>query len=161
MFLQHHYAVGTLLAVASSVTGSVLMHNELAVTPQMGWDNWNAYGCDVSEELLLGTGKRMVDIGLRDAGYYYVILDDCWSNGRYKNGSLRPDFTKFPNGMAYIADKMHSMNMGFGMYSDAGKYTCGQYEGSLGHETIDANTWASWGVDYLKYLFLYLEWHNG
>lgn len=150
MYLRHGCIAGVLLALASRVSCSVLMHNELAVTPQMGWDNWNAYGCDVSEELLLSTGKRMVEIGLRDAGYYYVILDDCWSDGRYKNGSLKPDFTKFPNGMAYIADKMHSMSLGFGMYSSAGLYTCGQYAGSLGYETIDANTWASWGVDYLK-----------
>ena len=148
MLLQ--YAAGALLLLASRTSCSVLMNNKLAATPQMGWDNWNAYGCDVSEELLLSTGKKMVDLGLRDLGYYYVILDDCWSNGRYDNGSLRPDFSKFPNGMASIADKLHAMDLGFGMYSSAGKYTCGQYEGSLGHETIDANTWASWGVDYLK-----------
>ena len=141
-----------MLLVARRAVSSVLMDNGLAATPQMGWDNWNAYGCDVSEELLLNTGKKMVDLGLRDAGYYYVILDDCWSDGRYKNGSLKPDFKKFPNGMASIADTLHSMDMGFGMYSSAGLYTCGQYAGSLGHETIDANTWASWGVDYLKYV---------
>ena len=126
------------------------MHNALAVTPQMGWDNWNAFGCAVSEDLLLGTATRMVELGLRDAGYYYIVLDDCWSNGRYDNGSLRPDFTKFPNGMKHVADAVHALGLGFGMYSDAGKYTCGQYEGSLGYETIDANTFAGWGVDYLK-----------
>ena len=91
------------------------------------WDNWNAYGCDVSEDLILNTAKRMASIGLRDVGYYYVILDDCWSDGRYDNGSLRPDFTKFPNGMGYVADQVHSMGLGWGMYSSAGKYTCAQY----------------------------------
>lgn len=65
--------------------------------------------------------------GLKDAGYEYVILDDCWSNGRYDNGSIRPDFTKFPNGMAYVADQIHDLDMKYGMYSDAGLYTCGQY----------------------------------
>jgi len=115
-------------------------------------DNWNAFGCDVSEDLLLGTANRMVELGLRDAGYHYVVLDDCWSNGRYPNGSLRPDFTKFPNGMAHVAAQIHALGMGFGMYSDAGAYTCGQYAGSLGHETTDAKTFASWGVDYLKYI---------
>lgn len=138
------------LSLLSSPTAAVLMHNALAVTPQMGWDNWNAFGCAVSQDLLVETAERMVELGLRDVGYYYVVLDDCWSNGRYANNTLRPDFTKFPNGMAYVADKMHSMGLGFGMYSDAGKYTCGQYEGSLGYETVDAQTFAGWGVDYLK-----------
>lgn len=137
-------------ALLASKAAAVLMHNALAVTPQMGWDNWNAFGCAVSEDLLLGTATRMVELGLRDAGYYYIVLDDCWSNGRYDNGSLRPDFTKFPNGMKHVADAVHALGLGFGMYSDAGKYTCGQYEGSLGYETIDANTFAGWGVDYLK-----------
>lgn len=105
----------------------------------------------MSEDLLLGTANKMVDIGLRDAGYQYVVLDDCWSNGRYENGSLRPDFTKFPNGMAHVADQVHNLGLLYGMYSSAGFYTCGQYEGSLGHEQVDASTFASWGVDYLKY----------
>ena len=69
----------------------------------------------------------MADIGLRDAGYHYVVLDDAWSAGRYPNSTLKPDFTKFPNGMAYVADQIHALGMGFGMYSDAGAYTCGQY----------------------------------
>lgn len=138
---------GSLLASQAS---AVLMHNAVAVTPQMGWDNWNAFGCDVSEDLLLGTATRMVELGLRDVGYYYIVLDDCWSNGRYPNGTLMPDFTKFPNGMAHVADQIHALGLGFGMYSDAGKYTCGQYAGSLGYEQLDANTFAGWGVDYLK-----------
>ena len=143
----------SLLLLARGTVSSVLMNNGLAATPQMGWDNWNAYGCDVDQALLLNTAKYMVNLGLRDAGYYYVVLDDCWSNGRYDNDSLRPDFKKFPNGMAYVADQIHSMDMGFGMYSSAGLYTCGQYARSLGYETIDANTWAGWGVDYLKYVY--------
>ena len=105
-----------LLASRAAASASVLMNNALAATPQMGWDNWNAYACDVSEELIMTTAERMVDIGLRDLGYHYVILDDCWSDGRYDNGSLKPDFSKFPHGMAYIADKIHAMNMGWGMY---------------------------------------------
>ncbi|KAF2725802.1 glycoside hydrolase family 27 protein [Polychaeton citri CBS 116435] len=128
------------------------MHNGLAATPPMGWDNWNAFGCDVSEDLLLGTASRIVDIGLRDVGYQYVVLDDCWSDGRYEsNNSLKPDFTKFPNGMKDVADRIHDLDLKFGMYSSAGEYTCAQYAGSLGHETNDANTFAGWGVDWLKY----------
>lgn len=98
----------------------------------MGWNNWNAFGCDVSQDLFTDTADRMVSIGLRDAGYHYVILDDCWSDGRYDNGSLKPDLSKFPNGMSWLADYMHSLGLGYGMYSSAGKYTCGQYAGSLG-----------------------------
>ncbi|KAF2765422.1 glycoside hydrolase [Teratosphaeria nubilosa] len=127
------------------------MDNALAATPQMGWDNWNAFGCEVSEDLLLGTAQRMVELGLRDVGYQYVILDDCWSDGRYPNKTLRPDFTKFPNGMKYVADQIHALGLKFGMYSSAGAYTCAQYAGSLGYEYIDAQTFASWNVDYLKY----------
>ena len=69
-------------------------------------DNWNSFGCDVSEDLLLGTAKKIVTLGLKDAGYDYIILDDCWSTGRYENGSLRPDFTKFPNGMKHVGDQV-------------------------------------------------------
>jgi len=93
----------------------------------------------------------MVDYGLRDLGYKYVILDDCWSTGRSVNGTLLPNMTKFPNGMKYVGDQLHSMGLKFGMYSSAGVKTCAQYPGSLGYETSDAKTFASWGVDYLKY----------
>jgi len=88
---------------------------------------------------------------LRDLGYYYVILDDCWSAGRSANGTLQPNTTKFPNGMGYVADQLHGMGLGFGMYSSAGVYTCAEYAGSLGMEKQDAQTFAGWGVDYLKY----------
>ena len=79
-------------------------------------------------------------------GYYYVIIDDCWSNGRTANGTLQPNATKFPNGMPYVADQLHSMGLGFGMYSSAGKYTCAGYAASLGMEKQDAQTFADWGV---------------
>jgi alpha-galactosidase len=96
--------------------------NGLAITPQMGWDNWNAFGCDVSETLLLQTAELIVDYGLKDLGYHYVILDDCWSVGRNasNNNSLVADPTKFPRGMAAVADDLHALGLGFGMYSDAG-----------------------------------------
>jgi alpha-galactosidase len=157
-------SLATLLA---STAGAV--DNGLAITPQMGCklslntklplyltvigDNWNAFGCDVSEDLLLGTAQLIVDYGLKDLGYHYVILDDCWSVGRNasNNNTLMPNLTKFPRGMAIVADELHALGLGFGMYSDAGRYTCGGYAGSLGYETIDAQTFADWGVDYLKY----------
>lgn len=148
-------------ALLSRQTSALYPPNGLAQTPQMGWDNWNFAGCDVNEDLLLQTATKMVDIGLRDVGYNYVILDDCWSDGRYDNGSLRPDFNKFPNGMADVADQLHSMGLKFGMYSSAGSYTCARYAGSLGHEQDDANSFASWGVDYLKYDNCYNEGQSG
>ena len=90
-------------------------------------DNWNAFGCDVSEELLLGTARKIVDYGLRDLGYYYVVLDDCWSAGRSENGTLLANTTKFPNGMKHVGDQLHDMGLGFGMYSSAGLHTCAHY----------------------------------
>lgn len=150
-----------LVTLLSKEAFALYPSNGLAQTPQMGWDNWNFAGCDVSEDLLLQTAEKMVNVGLRDAGYIYVVLDDCWSNGRYANGSLRPDFTKFPNGMAHVADRLHSMGLKFGMYSSAGTYTCGRYAGSLGYEKQDANSFASWGVDYLKYDNCYNEGQSG
>lgn len=78
-------------------------------------------------------------------------MDDCWSDGRTTNGTLQPNATKFPNGIPYIANQLHDMGLGWGMYSSAGKYTCAQYAASLGREKQDASTFASWGVDYLKY----------
>ena len=108
-------------------------------------DNWNSFGCDVSETLLQQTANLIVDYGLKDLGYYYVILDDCWSAGRNgsDNNTLLPDLEKFPNGMKRVADDIHDLGLGFGMYSSAGSYTCGRFAGSLGYEEVDANTWAS------------------
>ncbi|KAI1007664.1 Alpha-galactosidase [Podosphaera aphanis] len=143
-----------IIAIASILGISVnAVKNGLAITPQMGWNNWNALKCDVSEELLLETARLMVSYGLKDLGYHYIVLDDCWSKGRNASNhdSLIPDLEKFPRGMAPIADELHALDLGFGIYSDAGKYTCAGYDGSLGYEEIDAQTWASWGVDYLKY----------
>lgn len=148
---------------ATAATPASPSYNGLAVTPQMGWNTWNAFACNVDEQLLETAARSIADLGLRDIGYKYVILDDCWSAGRNTsgNGSLIVDTTKFPNGMAAVAEYMHSLDLKFGMYSDAGRYTCGKYEGSLGHEEIDATTFATWGVDYLKYDNCYNEGNAG
>ncbi|PNS16653.1 Vacuolar protein sorting-associated protein 1 [Sphaceloma murrayae] len=151
----------TVAALLLSHPATAFLTNGLAITPQMGWNNWNTFACDVSEDLLVSTAQKMVDIGLRDAGYNYVVLDDCWSEGRYENRTLRPDFRKFPRGMKHVADSIHDLDMRFGMYSSAGKYTCAMYEGSLGFESEDARTWAEWGVDYLKYDNCYNEGQTG
>ncbi|PVH99353.1 glycoside hydrolase family 27 protein [Periconia macrospinosa] len=119
----------------------------------MGWNNWNAFGCDVSEELLLTTSDAIISLGLRDLGYDYVVLDDCWqdANGRDKNGKLQPELNKFPNGLKSISDHLHSKGLKYGMYSSAGEMTCARFAGSLDHEVDDANSFAEWGVDMLKY----------
>ncbi len=103
----------------------------------------------------------MVDVGLRDAGYHYVVLDDCWSQGRGENGSLVANTTRFPRGIRHVSDRIHELGMGFGMYSSAGSLTCARYEGSLGSEDVDAQTFADWGVDYLKYDNCYNEGQEG
>lgn len=133
------------------MTHVTAINNGLARTPQMGWNNWNSLGCDVSQDLLLDAAKVLLDSGLRDVGYQYVVLDDCWQSERGKDGYVTPDKTKFPNGMKYIAKELHDQNLLFGMYSSAGELTCARYEGSLDHEVADATSFASWDVDYLKY----------
>ncbi|PSN62788.1 glycoside hydrolase [Corynespora cassiicola Philippines] len=126
-------------------------YNGLNLVPQMGWNNWNAFHCDVNESLLLTTAQDMIDYGLRDSGYDYIVLDDCWSIGRNESGFLVEDPIKFPSGMKAIVDQIHDLGFKFGMYSSAGVFTCGRFPGSLGYEQNDADLWASWGVDYLKY----------
>ncbi|KAB5531402.1 alpha-galactosidase [Coniochaeta sp. 2T2.1] len=129
----------------------VAVNNGLARTPQLGWNNWNSLGCDVSEELLLETSQKLLDLGLRDVGYNYVVLDDCWSDGRDADGYLVADKIRFPRGMKFVADSIHEKGLLYGMYSSAGEYTCARYAGSLDHEKHDAQSFASWEVDYLKY----------
>ncbi|EED15485.1 alpha-galactosidase, putative [Talaromyces stipitatus ATCC 10500] len=140
--------VGKIILLARTATA---LNNGLAVTPQMGWDDWNAFGCSLSQNLVLSTANTILKTGLRDLGYHYIILDDCWSSGRTSSNVLIPDANKFPNGMKYLGDQLHAQGFGFGIYSSAGTKTCAGYPGSLGYETVDANTFASWGVDYLKY----------
>jgi alpha-galactosidase len=97
--------------------------------------------------------NAMVDLGFKDAGYEYVVLDDCWSEMKGRDpvtSRLVPNTTKFPDGMSGTADQVHALGLKYGMYSSAGTMTCGRYPGSLGYEAIDAATFAEWGVDYLK-----------
>jgi alpha-galactosidase len=140
------------LILQSILAGSAsAVNNGMSKTPAMGWNNWNSLGCEVSESLLLDTSKILLSSGLKDVGYEYVVLDDCWSDGRNEQGYLNVDLKKFPSGMKHIAKEIHNMGMRYGMYSSAGSLTCARYEGSLDHEEKDAESWASWDVDYLKY----------
>src|SRR5437773_3003809 len=93
----------------------------------------------------------MVKSGMRDVGYQYVVIDDCWQVSRDANGTIVVDPQRFPNGMKPLADYVHSLGLKFGIYSDAGSLTCQKRPAGLGHEYQDARTYASWGVDYLKY----------
>ena len=124
--------------------------------PPMGWNTWNTFGGKISEELICETVDAMVELGYKDAGYEYVIIDDCWSlRDRDENGRLVPNPEKFPHGMKYVADYIHSKGLKFGMYSCAGVRTCANYPSSYGYEYIDAKTFAEWEVDYLKYDFCF------
>ena len=123
----------------------------LALTPPMGFNTWNKFGCNVSDELVRGMADAMVKSGMKDAGYQYIVIDDCWQVKRDEHANIVPDPQRFPNGMKAVADYVHSLGLKFGIYSDAGAKTCERRPGGLGHEYQDALMYASWGVDYLKY----------
>ena len=123
-----------------------------APTPPMGWNSWNTFFDHINEELIFSTADAMVEQGLLDAGYEYLIIDDCWSmRNRDNEGKLVPDPEKFPHGMKAAADYVHSKGLKFGIYSCCGVRTCAGYPGSFEHEFPDAAQFAEWGVDYLKY----------
>ena len=128
----------------------------LASTPPLGWNSWNTFGDHINETLIHEMADCMAEKGWLDAGYEYLVIDDCWSlRDRDENGLLVPDPEKFPHGMKAVADYVHSRGLKFGMYSCAGVMTCAGYPSSYDHEYVDAKTFASWGVDFLKYDFCY------
>ncbi|MGN0163216.1 MAG: glycoside hydrolase family 27 protein [Candidatus Ornithomonoglobus sp.] len=125
----------------------------MSYKPPMGWNSWNTFAQNINEKLIMEIADVMVSDGYKDAGYEYVIIDDCWSLKERVDGRLVPDPELFPNGMKYLADYIHSKGLKFGMYSCAGFKTCAGYPSSYGHEFEDAKQFAEWGVDYLKYDF--------
>ncbi|HTI23642.1 MAG TPA: NPCBM/NEW2 domain-containing protein, partial [Kutzneria sp.] len=155
-------AIGVAAATAAAglalvaAPAAVALDNGLARTPQMGFNNWNATHCsgDFNETMVKGIADLFVSSGLKDAGYQYVNLDDCWAlPARDASGDLVADPVRFPDGIKAVADYVHSKGLKFGLYSSAGTKTCNSagFPGGLGHEKQDAALWASWGVDYLKY----------
>ena len=142
--------VGALLFVAKLQFAQEPSKN-LALTPPMGWNSWNKFECNVSEQLIRSAADAMVQSGMRDAGYQYVVIDDCWQISRDKDDNILPDAERFPSGLKSLADYIHSRGLKFGIYSDAGAKTCAGRPGSLGHEYQDARSYAAWDVDYLKY----------
>lgn len=124
----------------------------LGLRAPMGWNSWNTFGEEINEDVVKRSADAMVESGLKDAGYEYIVIDDCWSlRQRDENGLLVADPEKFPSGMKALADYVHSKGLKFGMYSCDGPLTCAKYPGSFDHEFDDAKTFAQWGVDFLKY----------
>ena len=145
-------AAGSLVALGGATSPAAALDNGLARTPQMGWNDWNSFGCNVNDSLVRQAADAMISSGMAAAGYTYVNIDDCWSTkSRNSAGDLVPDPQKFPNGIKALADYVHSKGLKLGIYSSAGTTTCAGYPASLGNEQRDADLWASWGIDYLKY----------
>jgi alpha-galactosidase len=147
-------ALGFVLLVSilfAAPANAQLERNSLAQTPPMGWNSWNKFACNVSEELIKSVADAIATNGMKDAGYQYVVIDDCWQVSRDENGFIVADPKQFPSGMKALADYVHSKGLKFGLYSDAGTNTCAGRPGSQGHEYQDALQYARWGVDYLKY----------
>lgn len=137
----------------SSSSTRILLANGLAATPPMGWNSWNHFGCNINENVIKQTADALVSTGLSKLGYHYVNIDDCWAElARDEKGNLVPKNSTFPSGIKAVADYVHSKGLKLGIYSDAGYFTCSTLmPGSLGYEEQDAKTFASWGIDYLKY----------
>ncbi len=129
----------------------------LALTPPMGWNSWNKFGCNVSEKLIKEMADAMVTSGMRDTGYEFIVIDDCWQVSRDSSGNIIADPDRFPSGMKALADYIHSKGLKFGLYSCAGSKTCQGRPGSRGYQFQDARQYAKWGVDYLKYDWCYDE----
>lgn len=139
-----------LVGASAPPSQHVYLDNGLALTPPMGWNSWNHFGCNVSESLIRETADSMAANGMRDAGYKYVIIDDCWQVARAADGTIVADSARFPHGIAALADYVHGKGLKFGIYTDAGTKTCQGRPGTYGHEEQDARTYAAWHVDYVK-----------
>ncbi len=151
---------GAFLVRPHSYSGTPDHRGVLARTPPMGWNSWNQVGCSgLNEEVVRAAADGLVREGLARVGYSYVVVDDCWQGPRTPSGELTADALRFPSGMAALAGYVHARGLKFGLYAVPGSQTCANHFsdypvrgiGSLGHEKQDAETFARWGVDYLKY----------
>eukprot|EP00249_Psilotum_nudum_P008985 c21637_g3_i1 orf=603-1859(+) len=132
--------------------GRNMLQNGLGAAPQMGWNSWNHFGCQINENIIREIADAMVSRGLSAAGYNYINIDDCWAElSRDSGGNLVPRSSTFPSGISALSKYVHGKGLKLGIYSDAGYRTCQGQPGSLGFEAEDASTFASWGIDYLKY----------
>ena len=148
---KKYFPIAVALSIMLSATGVAQKFQGLALTPPMGWNSWNTFACNVDEVLIREAADAIVASGMKDAGYQYVVIDDCWHGKRDSLGFIHPDPQRFPSGMKALADYVHSKGLKFGIYSCAGDQTCGGHPGSRGHEYQDAIIYAQWGVDFLKY----------
>ena len=123
---------------------------ELTPKPPMGWNSWNAFDLNINSRIVMLIADSMVSKGLAAAGYQYIVIDDGWQIGRDNNGKIIADSIHFPEGIKYLADYLHSKGLKFGIYTCCGTKTCGGRPGSYSYETIDAKTYAEWGVDFVK-----------
>ncbi|WP_061296678.1 glycoside hydrolase family 27 protein [Herbidospora cretacea] len=152
-------ALTTLAVALIPAVQANALNNGVGRTPPMGWNTWNTFGCNINETLIKQTTDAMVNNGMRDLGYQYVVVDDCWMDpNRDSAGNLQANLSRFPSGMKALGDYIHSKGMKFGIYQAPLDRTCAQYfgsypgaTGSLNHEAQDARQFAAWGVDYLKY----------
>ena len=149
--LPKHQTVLLFVAIALMHCSIKAQSQPLALTPPMGWNSWNLVEAEVSDPLIREIANAMVSTGMRDAGYQYIIIDDFWVGGRDATNQLFPDRQRFPHGMKALADYVHSKGLKLGIYSDAAEYTCGGVTASYNFEELDAQTFADWGIDYLKY----------
>ncbi|WP_255550774.1 glycoside hydrolase family 27 protein [Granulicella sp. dw_53] len=153
MNLRGVFVSGFVAAVMVAL-GGVPAHsldNGVARTPPMGWNSWNKFACKgINEKVVREAADQMASSGMKDAGYQYVVIDDCWQTGRDAVGNIVVDAEKFPGGIKALADYVHSKGLKFGIYTDVGTMTCAKRPGSIGHEYQDARQYAAWGVDYLK-----------
>jgi alpha-galactosidase len=138
------------IVLAAAVPHTFASDGAVAQTPPMGWNSWNKFGCDVSEQLIREMADAMVTTGMKDAGYQYINIDDCWQVGRDTSGKIIADPDQFPSGIKALADYVHSKGLKLGIYTDAGRMTCQKRPGSYNHEVQDAKTYAEWGIDYIK-----------
>jgi len=139
------------LALLTLLPAGRALDNGVARTPPMGWNSWNKYACKgLNEQVVRATADAIATNGMKDAGYQYVNIDDCWQTGRDADGNIIVDAEKFPSGLKALADYIHSKGLKFGVYSDVDAKTCAGRPGSIGHEYQDARQYAAWGVDYLK-----------
>jgi alpha-galactosidase len=139
--------IGALILLSSGIARA--QDSMLARTPPMGWNSWNHFACEVSDAVVRAQADALVASGMKSVGYTYILVDDCWQGTRDTAGYIRPN-AKFPN-MKALAEYVHGKGLKIGIYSSPGPKTCGGYTGSYGHEEQDAQTFADWGVDYLKY----------
>ena len=159
--MKHFTKIFLAVAVFAGVQAQAQKYSDLALTPPMGWNSWNKFAAAVDETIVRAMADAMATNGMKDAGYQYINIDDCWQGARDAQGFIQADAVKFPSGIKALADYVHSKGLKLGIYSDAGAKTCGGRPASRGHEYQDALTYAQWGVDYLKYDWCGCEDLNG